>query len=362
MMVNSSQKFFRTQQNQVKLKTSSIFTSASFFIGKYMPHIEVILPIFNEVKNIPPLLERLDKVKALLSPKATMSYLFINDGSQDGSTEKLNELHTARADVRVVHLLHNFGHGPALACGVAHFRGDIALFMDADLQDPPEAIPEMFSAWEKGSKTVVAERATRAEKNKLLFNTFYYLLHKVAPTLPPVNFGTHCLLDFTVMNRIKQIKERNRYFPGIVGFSSPKIEAVPIHRLSRHSGKSRVGITGLIQLAITAFLSFSSTPVRLVSVLGLIASLAAMVAGTVILGIKLFTDLAIPGWASTMCAVSFGSGVQLLCLGIIGEYIARIYDEVKERPLYLVDEVLETRSSSSHHREDSVYSPKIINF
>jgi dolichol-phosphate mannosyltransferase len=327
-----------------------------------MPHIEVILPIFNEVKNIPVLLERLDKVKETLSPKASLSYLFINDGSQDGSTETLNELHALRSDVRVVHLLHNFGHGPALACGVAHFKGDMALFMDADLQDPPEAIPEMFSAWEKGAKTVVAERATRSEKNKVFFNTFYYLLHKVAPTLPPINFGTHCLLDVSVMNRIKTIKEKNRYFPGLVGFTSTKIEAVPIHRLNRHSGKSRVGITGLIHLAITAFLSFSSAPVRLVSVLGLIASLAAMVAGTVILGIKIFTELAIPGWASTMCALAFGSGIQLLCLGIIGEYVARIYDEVRERPLYLVDEVLETRSSSSRHREDSIYSPKIINF
>ncbi len=325
-----------------------------------MPHIEIILPIYNELKNIPILVERLDQVRKKLSSEATFSYLFINDGSQDGSTEYLNQLHSTRFDIRVVHLLHNFGHGPALACGVQHFRGDLAVFMDADLQDPPEAITEMFQAWKKGAKTVVAERSSRAEKNKILFNTFYYLLHKVAPTLPPVNFGTHCLLDASVMARIKMLKEKNRYFPGLVGFSSPKIEAVPIHRLERQNGKSQVGLKGLIHLAITAFLSFSSTPVRLVSIFGLIASVIAIFSGSVIMGIKIFTNLAIPGWASTMSALAFGSGIQLLCLGIIGEYIARIYDEVKERPLYLVDRVLENSASAALSKEDSIFTPKVI--
>ncbi len=325
-----------------------------------MAHIEVILPIFNEVKNIPNLIARLDQVKKELSPSATLSYLFINDGSSDGSTELLSQLHSSRNDIRVVHLLHNFGHGPALACGVSHFRGDLAVFMDADLQDPPEAIPEMFLAWKNGSKTVVAERVSRSESNKVLFNTFYYLLHKVAPQLPPVNFGTHCLLDASVIQRIKTLKEKNRYFPGLVGFASPKIEAIPVHRLKRLEGNSRVGLKGLIQLAITAFLSFSSLPVRMVSVMGLIASLAALISGTAIVSIKLFTDLAIPGWASTMSALAFGSGIQLLCLGIIGEYIARIYDEVKERPLYLVEKVLETSAPHSLSMEESSFVPKIV--
>lgn len=325
-----------------------------------MPHIEIILPIYNEAKNIPLLIERVDKVKKTLNPDVSLSYLFINDGSKDGSTELLNQLHGKRTDIRVVHLLHNFGHGPALACGVEHFRGDVALFMDADLQDPPEAIPEMFQAWRNGSKTVVAERTTRSESNKILFNTFYFLLHKIAPTLPAVNFGTHCLLDASVIDRIRNLKEKNRYFPGLVGFASSKIEAVPVHRLKRNSGDSRVGIKGLIHLAVTAFLSFSSMPVRLVSLLGLVASLAALLSGLCIVSIKLFTPLAIPGWASMMSALAFGSGIQLLCLGIIGEYIARIYDEVKERPLYLVDTVLDSSTKHSLSSSDSAFIPKIV--
>ena len=327
-----------------------------------MPHIEIILPIFNELNNIPILVERLDRVKTEMSHEASMSYLFINDGSQDGSTELLNQLHGARSDIRVVHLLHNFGHGPALACGVQYFRGDMAIFMDSDLQDPPEAIPEMYRAWKQGAKTVVAERKSRDEKNKTLFNTFYFLLHKIAPSLPPINFGTHCLLDSTVIQRLKSLKEKNRYFPGLVGFASPKIESVSIHRNDRNHGKSRVGLKGLINLAITAFLSFSSTPVRIVSVMGLIASVIAILSGSVIVGIKLFTSLAIPGWASTMSTLAFGSGIQLLCLGIIGEYIARIYDEVKERPLYLVDEVLEQGSLKTRTSEDDIFIPKVISF
>ena len=327
-----------------------------------MPHIEIILPIFNELNNIPILVERLDRVKSEMSHEASMSYLFINDGSQDGSTELLNQLHGARSDIRVVHLLHNFGHGPALACGVQYFRGDMAIFMDSDLQDPPEAIPEMYRAWKQGAKTVVAERKSRDEKNKTLFNTFYFLLHKIAPSLPPINFGTHCLLDSTVIQRLKSLKEKNRYFPGLVGFASPKIESVSIHRNDRNHGKSRVGLKGLINLAITAFLSFSSTPVRIVSVMGLIASVIAILSGSVIVGIKLFTSLAIPGWASTMSTLAFGSGIQLLCLGIIGEYIARIYDEVKERPLYLVDEVLEQGSLKTRTSEDDIFIPKVISF
>jgi len=325
-----------------------------------MPHIEIILPIFNEVKNLPILVERLDRVKNSMKAEATLTYLFVNDGSQDGSTQLLNQLHSNRSDIRVVHLLHNFGHGPALACGVQHFRGDLAVFMDADLQDPPEAIPEMYQAWKKGSKTVVAERISRSESNKVLFNTFYFLLHKVAPNLPPINFGTHCLLDSSVMVRLKNLKEKNRYFPGLVGFTSSKVEAIPIHRLERGHGESRVGTKGLIQLAITAFLSFSSAPVRLVSVLGLISSVVAIISGSIIVGIKILTNWAIPGWASTMSALAFGSGIQLLCLGIIGEYIARIYEEVKERPLYMVDQILENKTHAHLSEDDSFLTPQII--
>jgi len=310
------------------------------------PHIEVILPIYNEVKSILPLVKLLDQVGAALKGKAVLSYLFVNDGSTDGSAELLQRLHKDHDNVRVVDLIHNFGHASALSAGLDHFDADIAVVMDADLQDAPSAIEDLFSQWQKGAKTVVAERGERQEKTKFLFKAFYFVLHKFARTLPPINFGTHCLLDRSVVVRMRQLKERNRYFPGLVSFSSNGIQAIRVDRQSRAHGESRVGLWGLINLALTAFVSFSSTPVRLVAFAGLICSGAAIFSGVAIVGIKIFTDRAIPGWASMMTALAFGSGMQLLCLGIIGEYIARIYDEVKERPLYLVDKVLEKKGAA----------------
>lgn len=307
---------------------------------KSTPHIEIVLPVYNEVSNIQPLVRQLDQTAAMLKGFARVTYLFVNDGSQDGSRELLSRLHKERDDIRVVELIHNFGHSPALSAGIEHFDADIAVFMDADLQDAPVALVEMFRAWQKGAKTVVAERGKRAERSGILFHAFYFLLHKSNRSLPPINFGTYCLLDRTVVARMKSLTERNRYFPELVSFASQEITSVKLDRNPRNSGASRVGVFGLINLALTAFTSSSSVPVKMVSLLGIMCSGAACLGGFTFVCIKLFTEKAIPGWASMMTAIAFGSGIQLLCLGIIGEYVARIYDEVKNRPLYMVDKVL----------------------
>lgn len=306
-----------------------------------LPHIEVILPVFNERENLEPLVRALDGAAAKLKGTATMSYLFVNDGSSDGTTEELYRLHESRPDVRVVDLLHNFGHGAALSAGVDHFKGDIAVVMDADLQDDPDSIADMLEEWKKGSRTVVAERGERKERNSWAFRSFYFLLHKVARQLPPIDFGTHCLLDASVIERLRQLPEKNRYFPGLVSYSSGAIKPLPFARGARAHGESRVGTMGLINLALTACLSFSNAPVRLVSALGLLCAVVATGIGIGIMGVKLFTDRAIPGWASIMTTAMLGNGVQLFCLGLIGEYVARIYDEVKQRPVYFVHRVLE---------------------
>lgn len=321
------------------------------------PHVEIILPIFNERENVPVLLRLLDGAKKKIEHEATVSYLFVNDGSTDGSKQMILALVKERNDVRMVDLIHNFGHGAAITAGLDHFQGDIAVLMDADLQDNPDALSVMFDQWKRGSSTVVAERGQRKERNRLFFKLFYRLLHKTARQLPPVAFGTHCLLDRNVVDRLKQLKEKNRYFPGLVSFSSDSITPVVIDRDKRKHGESRVGFVGLINLAITALLSFSSTPVKLVSVLGLCCAAAALCAVMVIIGIKAFTAAAIPGWASLMTVMFFGSGIQLLCLGIIGEYIARIYDEVKQRPLYMVDRVYNGREDLQTTLPDRTRSP-----
>lgn len=303
-----------------------------------LPHIEAVIPVYNEAESLPILISELDKNRIALAGQATLSYLFINDGSTDGTTELLRTLHRQRGDVRVVELLHNFGHAAALACGLDYFEGDLALFMDADLQDPPEALPMLFSEWKKGAQTVVVERSSRPERNRFFFKLFYFLLRKTSRNVPPVNFGTHSLLDKQVVKRMKVHKERNRYFPGLIAFSSSSIKSIPWSRGERLHGNSRVGFWGLSHLALTAFLSFSSAPIRLVSLVGIICSVGALLGASIIVSVKLFTNWAIPGWASTMSLLFFASGIQLLCLGILGEYVARIYDEVKGRPLYWVQE------------------------
>ncbi len=305
------------------------------------PHIEIILPIYNELQNIPVLLSQLDSAITKLKDEASVSYLFVNDGSKDGSKELLNKLYTERTDVRVIHLIHNFGHPAALTCALEHFDGDLALIMDADLQDSPDAISSMFEAWKNGATTVVAERGKREEAHSFLFKGFHYLLKKTARDLPPISFGTHSLMDKSVVSRMRKLRERNRYFPGLIGFSSSTITPIRIDRHKRQHGSSRVGTLRLINLAITAFLSFSNVPIRLVSVFGVMLSGGAVCLGLSVVYEKLFTDKAIPGWASTLSLIAFSTGAQLLCLGLIGEYIARIYEEVKDRPIYLVDEILE---------------------
>jgi glycosyltransferase involved in cell wall biosynthesis len=310
-----------------------------------LPHLEILLPVFNEVKNILPLLKALDGAIAEIAGQATVSYLFVNDGSNDGSSELLQRVYKDRQDIRFVDLIHNFGHGAAITCLIEHFEGDIAVIMDADLQDAPSALPQMFLKWKQGAKTVVAERGDRGEKNKILFKAFYFLLHKTAKSLPPINFGTHCLLDKSIVARIRQFGERNRYFPGLVSLSSGEIHKIQLNRGARQNGSSRVGFFGLVNLALTAFVSFSSTPIRLVSILGFICSASALLAGILFIAIKIFTVKAIPGWASIMTAVAMGSGIQLLCLGIMGEYVARIYEEVKQRPLYWVDKIYDRKTS-----------------
>lgn len=308
---------------------------------KTLPHIEAVIPVFNEVDSLPFLIAQLDQNRIALAGQATLSYLFINDGSTDGSSDLLRTLHLQRGDVRVIELLHNFGHSAALACGLDNFRGDIALFMDADLQDPPSVLPQLFSEWKKGAKTVVVERSDRPEKLGILFRFFYFLLRKTARHLPPINFGTHSLIDRIVIERMKVHQERHRYFPGLVAFCSQSIRSVPCPRGERRFGRSRVGLGGLWQLALTAFLNYSSAPIRLVSVLGLMCAMSSLGGAFIIIAVKLLTNWAIPGWASTLSLILLASAIQLVCLGILGEYVARIYDEVKGRPLYWIGSAFE---------------------
>jgi dolichol-phosphate mannosyltransferase len=307
--------------------------------------VEIVLPVFNELPNIAPLILALDAATAKLAGRVEFKYLFVNDGSTDGTRMLLDQLCVERRDIRVVHLIHNFGHSAAIRCGLAHASGDAVIVMDADLQDSPDALPRLIEAWENGATTVVAERGEREERNRWMFKSFHFLMSRLSPAHP--SFGTFSLLDRTVVDRLLMLRENNAYFPSLVMFASESVTVVRVDRRARLHGQSRVGAFGLMKLAITAFLNASSMPVHLASLVGVISSLGAFIALLVIFSLKILTDLPIPGWASIMSAVFLGSGLQLLCLGIIGEYISRIYEEIKSRPSYFVQSTEQTR----YHQE-----------
>jgi polyisoprenyl-phosphate glycosyltransferase len=304
-----------------------------------LPQIEILLPVYNELDSLQPLVAEIDQVTSKLRAKAQFHFLFVDDGSTDGSSHVLRKLADNRDDTRVVRLSKNFGHANALAAGIAHFQSDALIVMDADLQDSPNAITGLLEAWLNGANTVVVERGDRTERAKWLFKAFHFLFRRFGEKVPDIAFGTHCLIDHSVVARLKELPERSRYLPGLVAFSSGRIASIKLDRGARQHGESRVGTWGLFRLAVTALLSFSSLPIHLVSLFGLLASLSAAAAGVVIVGIRLLTDFAIPGWASMMTAIAFASGIQLFCLGLMGEYVARIYEEVKRRPLYWVDTI-----------------------
>ena len=311
---------------------------------KNRPHLEILLPVYNEQEVIKPLVHELDEVLESLRGEFQINFLIRNDGSSDRTGEILNEISETRDDVRIVNLLHNFGHAAALQAGLDHFEGDLCLLMDADLQDSPNVIPELVEKWKRGAKTIVVERGERGESNSWAFKLFYAIYHRLAKKMPSIDFGTFSLLDASTVVRLKQLGEQSRYFPGLVAYASGPLESVKARRRPRGAGDSRVGLGGLIQLAITACLSFSHIPIRLVSFLGFLSSAFALTVGMSIIAIKILTTKAIPGWASIMTATAISSGVQLLCLGLMGEYLSRIFQEVKSRPLYFVGDVQEKNS------------------
>ncbi len=305
------------------------------------PQLEIILPVFNEQEVIPSLVNELDQVLEPLRKHFSINFLFVNDGSTDQTFGILMELADRRTDIRVVNLLHNFGHSAAVQAGLDHFEGNLCILMDADMQDSPNVIPEMVDKWKRGAKTVVVERGERSENNRWAFRLFYKLYHRLARQMPSLDFGTFSLLDASTVERLKKLSEQSRYFPGLVAYASGPLASVKAARRPRGAGNSRVGMGGLVSLAITACLSFSHLPIRMVSLLGIISSFVALAFGCGIIAVKIFTVRAIPGWASIMTATAMGSGIQLLCIGLMGEYLSRIYQEVKSRPLYFVGEVIE---------------------
>ncbi|HEY8030693.1 MAG TPA: glycosyltransferase family 2 protein [Gaiellaceae bacterium] len=304
--------------------------------------LSVVVPVFNEEDTLRELHARLS---AALPPVEDWELVFVDDGSVDGSWSLMRELAAVDPRLRLVRLSRNFGHQPAITAGLRAARGDAVVVIDGDLQDPPELIPELVSRWRDGYDVVYAVRVQRDGENVVRLTAisfFYRLMRRISRDDIPANAGDFRLVSRRVVDALATMPERARFLRGMtswVGFTQTGVE---YRRDARFAGTSKYPTRKLLRLALDGIVSFSSVPIKLVSWLGF----AIVVFCGIVLGWTLYTHFvsrsAPQGWTSLLVVVLLLGGVQLLSLGIIGEYVARIFDEVKQRPLYFVAETFET--------------------
>ena len=301
-----------------------------------MALVSVVVPVYNEQQVLPAFFARLKDALAALPDAAEI--VFVNDGSHDATAEILDAWAAEDTRVRALHLTRNFGHQAALSAGIDHARGDAVVLIDADLQDPPELIPVFHARWREGHQVVFGRRRSRDEGplKRAAYHAFYKLLHALADIDIPLDSGDFSLMDRALVDRLRQLPERTRFLRGLRSWVGLKQTAVDYDRPVRAGGDSKYTLAKLFKLAFDGIVSFSAAPLRLALVLGTLVSMAGFVLIAVLFYLRLAHTFDLPGWTSLMVVVLFLGGIQLLTVGIVGEYIARIYEEVKNRPVYLV--------------------------
>jgi glycosyltransferase involved in cell wall biosynthesis len=299
--------------------------------------LSVVIPLYCEESNLEYLFARLEKVVINLSIE--YEFICVDDGSKDDTLNQLVQHHYRNPNIKVVALSRNFGKEIALTAGLDYARGNAVIPIDADLQDPPELIADLVSKWKEGYDVVYAKRRSRQGETwfkKVTANWFYRLISAMSSTPIPPDTGDFRLLDRRVVEALKQLPERTRFMKGLfawVGFRETYIE---YDRLPRHSGITKWNYWRLWNFALDGITSFSTVPLKIWSYLGLIFSLIAFCYATFLVIRVLIIGIDVPGYASLMVAILFLGGIQLMGIGIIGEYLGRIFEEVKARPLYLV--------------------------
>ena len=313
--------------------------------------LTVVVPVFNEVETIDVFYTRMKKVLDSLSP---MSYelIFVDDGSRDGSFAKLTSLADHDTRVRVAKLSRNFGHQNAVTAGVDTVRGDAVVIIDADLQDPPEVIPSMIRKWREGYDVVYGVREHReGEKWMKLYTAalFYRIMKKITKVEIPVDVGDFRLMSRRVVDKFKQIRERDRFIRGLVSWVGFRQTGVMYTREKRYAGETKYPFGKMIKFSLDGITSFSHAPLKIATWLGYGVSLIALLY-TMIIIVEKFMGMTVPGFASIMAGMLFLGGVQLICLGIMGEYIGRIFNETKGRPIYVLEEIYEKTPTTDETR------------
>jgi len=313
--------------------------------------LSIVLPVYNEEAVLEELISQVTAAARACGMR--YEFVLVNDGSTDSSGELLDSMAAQDEHLQVIHLARNFGHQAALHAGLAHAAGDAIVLMDSDLQDSPLAIPRFVAQWRSGYDVVYAVRVARKEGwwKRLLFAGFHRLLSRVSEGRIPADAGNFSLMDRRVVRQILSLAERDRYLPGLrhwVGFRQRGIE---VERQARYDGCPRVSLRGLWRLAKTAMFSFSSFPLAVFHWIGYLALAIFLALAGYSLYCRLFTDLAIPGWTSHILSASFFGALNALGISILGEYVVRIYDQVRGRPIYVVDRRVSGRSAPAEDGE-----------
>lgn len=301
----------------------------------------LVVPLYNEEAGITELYSRLEAVMEMLDGSAEL--ILVNDGSRDRTLEMIRQLHQQHSTVCYLSLARNFGHQVAVTAGLNFARGQAVIVLDGDLQDPPELIPEMIEQWQQGYQVVYAQRIKRHQESYLKRITayaFYRILRYLADIDIPTDTGDFCLMDRKVVDVINAMPERNRYIRGLRAWVGFKQTAVRFERDPRFAGEVKYTFRKSFNLAIDSLISFSKVPLRLSTYLGLISASVSLLMGCLVLYWRLnYPSSAVTGLATIIIVVFLLASIQLITIGILGEYIGRIYEEVKARPLYTVSEV-----------------------
>jgi dolichol-phosphate mannosyltransferase len=309
-----------------------------------VPLLSVVAPVHNEEALVAAFHAR---VRAAVEPLGPYELVLVDDGSTDASWQRMLEVAAADPNVRLIRLSRNFGHQPALTAGLDAARGDAVVTIDSDLQDPPELIPELVRSWRDGYDVVYAVRAEREGESAVKLATasvFYRLLRQMTTTEIPADAGDFRLLSRRVVDALGRMPERARFLRGMTSWVGYRQTGVPYRREARTAGETKFPMRKMVRFALDAMTSFSTVPIRLVTGLGFLTVLFCIAYLAYTLYAKFASHSTVPGWTSVVIVVLLLGGVQLLSLGIIGQYIARIFDEAKQ-PLYLVDEVVEAAAS-----------------
>ncbi len=307
------------------------------------PLLSIVIPVFNEAENLPALHARLTDAMNRLGVEYEI--VFVDDGSKDQSPEILKRLEGEDRRVVVIEFARNFGHQVAISAGLEYSRGRVVCIMDADLQDPPEVLHTFLAKWQEGWEVVYAVRTERKEwwGKRLAYAAFYRLLQRISNIDIPLDAGDFCVMDRRVVDELVRMPERNRFVRGIRSWVGFRQIGVRYERHARHAGSPKYTFRKLLYLALDGLVSFSHMPLRIITILGFAVSGLSFMVAMFYLIKKITLGIDAPGFTTLVVSIFFLAGIQLMTIGVIGEYIGRISDEVKHRPLYVARRVTKRR-------------------